>query len=162
MLIATDIAARGIDVSGVSHVINFEIPNVPEQYVHRIGRTARAGAAGIAISFIADDEKPYIRDIEKDHAPEDSAEGAARGFPGRSGAARLGPRQEDRQRPRAARGASARPARPSSAARDAFGAARPATAMAVAAAVARAAAIAVVAVAAARAVRATHARALNL
>ena len=65
MLIATDIAARGIDVSGVSHVINFEIPNVPEQYVHRIGRTARAGAAGIAISFIADDEKPYIRDIEK-------------------------------------------------------------------------------------------------
>ena len=65
VLIATDIAARGIDVSGVSHVINFEIPNVPEQYVHRIGRTARAGAAGIAISFIADDEKPYIRDIEK-------------------------------------------------------------------------------------------------
>lgn len=65
ILVATDIAARGIDVSGVSHVINFEIPNVPEQYVHRIGRTARAGAAGIAISFVADDEKPYIRDIEK-------------------------------------------------------------------------------------------------
>ncbi|RYY33302.1 MAG: ATP-dependent helicase, partial [Sphingomonadales bacterium] len=65
ILIATDIAARGIDVSGVSHVFNFELPNVPDQYVHRIGRTARAGAAGIAVSFCADDEKPYLRDIEK-------------------------------------------------------------------------------------------------
>ncbi|MCW3846088.1 DEAD/DEAH box helicase [Sphingomonas sp. LB-2] len=65
LLIATDIAARGIDVSGVSHVFNFELPNVPEQYVHRIGRTARAGATGIAISFCADDERPYLRDIEK-------------------------------------------------------------------------------------------------
>ena len=65
VLVATDIAARGIDVSGVSHVFNFEIPNVAEQYVHRIGRTARAGADGLAISFVAPDEKPYIRDIEK-------------------------------------------------------------------------------------------------
>ncbi|SFF77895.1 ATP-dependent RNA helicase RhlE [Novosphingobium sp. CF614] len=65
VLVATDIAARGIDVSGVSHVYNFEIPNVPEQYVHRIGRTARAGAGGVAISFVAPDEKPYIRDIER-------------------------------------------------------------------------------------------------
>ncbi|UVO52462.1 DEAD/DEAH box helicase [Sphingomonas sp. SUN019] len=65
ILVATDIAARGIDVSGVSHVINFELPNVAEQYVHRIGRTARAGASGIAIAFCADDEKPYLRDIEK-------------------------------------------------------------------------------------------------
>jgi len=65
VLVATDIAARGIDVSGVSHVINFEIPNVAEQYVHRIGRTARAGADGIALSFVAPDEKPYLRDIEK-------------------------------------------------------------------------------------------------
>ncbi|HUQ13343.1 MAG TPA: DEAD/DEAH box helicase [Novosphingobium sp.] len=65
VLVATDIAARGIDVSGVSHVFNFEIPNVAEQYVHRIGRTARAGADGIAMSFVAPDEKPYIRDIEK-------------------------------------------------------------------------------------------------
>ncbi|CDO36000.1 MULTISPECIES: DEAD/DEAH box helicase [Novosphingobium] len=65
VLVATDIAARGIDVSGVSHVYNFEIPNVPEQYVHRIGRTARAGADGVAISFVAPDEKPYIRDIER-------------------------------------------------------------------------------------------------
>ncbi|QJU56480.1 DEAD/DEAH box helicase [Sphingomonas sp. AP4-R1] len=65
ILVATDIAARGIDVGGVSHVYNFELPNVPEQYVHRIGRTARAGADGVAISFIADDEKPYMRSIEK-------------------------------------------------------------------------------------------------
>jgi len=65
VLIATDIAARGIDVSGVSHVFNFELPNVSEQYVHRIGRTARAGADGIAISFVAPDEKGYLKDIEK-------------------------------------------------------------------------------------------------
>ena len=65
ILVATDIAARGIDVSGVSHVINFELPNVPEQYVHRIGRTARAGASGVAVAFCADDERPYLKDIEK-------------------------------------------------------------------------------------------------
>lgn len=65
VLVATDIAARGIDVQGVSHVFNFEIPNVPEQYVHRIGRTARAGAAGLAISFVANDERKYFRNIEK-------------------------------------------------------------------------------------------------
>ena len=65
ILVATDIAARGIDVSGISHVFNFELPNVPEQYVHRIGRTARAGATGMAISFVADDERPYLRSIEK-------------------------------------------------------------------------------------------------
>jgi ATP-dependent RNA helicase RhlE len=64
-LIATDIAARGIDVSGVSHVINYELPNIAEQYVHRIGRTARAGADGIAISFVADDERPYLKAIER-------------------------------------------------------------------------------------------------
>ena len=65
ILIATDIAARGIDVSGVSHVFNFDLPNVAEQYVHRIGRTARAGATGIAVSFVAPDEKGWLRDIEK-------------------------------------------------------------------------------------------------
>ncbi len=65
VLVATDIAARGIDVSGVSHVFNFEMPNVAEQYVHRIGRTARAGADGTSVSFVAPDEKPYLRDIEK-------------------------------------------------------------------------------------------------
>ncbi|WP_292973435.1 DEAD/DEAH box helicase [Novosphingobium sp.] len=65
VLVATDIAARGIDVTGVSHVFNFELPNVPEQYVHRIGRTARAGADGVALSFCAPDEKTYLRDIER-------------------------------------------------------------------------------------------------
>ena len=65
VLVATDIAARGIDVDGVSHVINFELPNVPEDYVHRIGRTARAGAAGSAIAFCSGDERGYLRDIEK-------------------------------------------------------------------------------------------------
>lgn len=65
LLVATDIAARGIDVSGVSHVINFELPNIAEQYVHRIGRTARAGAEGVAISFVADDERPYLKAIER-------------------------------------------------------------------------------------------------
>ncbi|MGZ8997292.1 MAG: DEAD/DEAH box helicase [Allosphingosinicella sp.] len=65
ILIATDIAARGIDVSGVSHVINFDLPNVSEQYVHRIGRTARAGAAGIAIAFCAEDERAYLKGIER-------------------------------------------------------------------------------------------------
>jgi ATP-dependent RNA helicase RhlE len=65
VLVATDIAARGIDVTGVSHVFNFELPNVPEQYVHRIGRTARAGADGVAQSFCAPDEKAYLKDIER-------------------------------------------------------------------------------------------------
>jgi ATP-dependent RNA helicase RhlE len=65
VLVATDIAARGIDVEGVTHVINFELPNVPESYVHRIGRTARAGADGIAISFCNDEERAYLRDIER-------------------------------------------------------------------------------------------------
>jgi len=65
VLVATEIAARGIDVDEVSHVINFDLPNVPEQYVHRIGRTARAGATGLAISFCAPDERAYLKDIER-------------------------------------------------------------------------------------------------
>ena len=64
-LIATDIAARGIDVDGVSHVFNYDLPNIPESYVHRIGRTARAGAEGVAISFCDYDEAPFLRDIER-------------------------------------------------------------------------------------------------
>ncbi len=64
-LIATDIAARGIDVDAVSHVIQYELPQVPESYVHRIGRTARAGAGGVAISFCADDERNLLKDIQK-------------------------------------------------------------------------------------------------
>lgn len=65
VLVATDIAARGIDVDEVSHVINFDLPNVPESYVHRIGRTARAGREGMAISLCGPDERPFLKDIEK-------------------------------------------------------------------------------------------------
>ncbi|WP_092619953.1 DEAD/DEAH box helicase [Roseospirillum parvum] len=65
ILVATDIAARGIDVDGVSHVINFELPNVPEAYVHRIGRTARAGRDGIAVSLCDAEERGLLRDIER-------------------------------------------------------------------------------------------------
>jgi len=65
VLVATDIAARGIDVAQVTHVINFELPNVAESYVHRIGRTARAGAEGIAISFCDPSERGFLRDIER-------------------------------------------------------------------------------------------------
>ncbi len=65
VLVATDIAARGIDIDGISHVVNFDLPEVPETYVHRIGRTARAGADGIALAFCDGSERPLLREIEK-------------------------------------------------------------------------------------------------
>jgi ATP-dependent RNA helicase RhlE len=65
VLVATDIAARGIDIKDLSHVINFDLPNESESYVHRVGRTGRAGLAGAAISFCAGDERPFLRDIER-------------------------------------------------------------------------------------------------
>jgi ATP-dependent RNA helicase RhlE len=65
ILVATDIAARGIDIDGITHVINYDLPNIPESYVHRIGRTARAGADGTAYSFCNQEERPYLRDIER-------------------------------------------------------------------------------------------------
>ena len=110
LLVATDIAARGIDVSGVSHVINFEIPNVPEQYVHRIGRTARAGAEGVAISFVADDERPYLKAIERatrvklaiEPLPENFME-AVRNLP-KPAAPKKGPSQTPQQQARRAEG----------------------------------------------------------
>ena len=78
-LIATDIAARGIDISDVSHVINIDLPNVPEVYVHRIGRTARAGKSGVAISFCSEAELDLLKDIEKlvGRIPGDRPDGAA-------------------------------------------------------------------------------------
>jgi ATP-dependent RNA helicase RhlE len=65
VLVATDIAARGIDIDELSHVVNYDLPNVPESYVHRIGRTGRAGSSGEAVSFCDIEERPYLKDIEK-------------------------------------------------------------------------------------------------
>ena len=65
VLVATDIAARGIDIDGVSHVVNYELPNVPESYVHRIGRTARAGSTGVAVAFCDPEERGLLKDIER-------------------------------------------------------------------------------------------------
>ncbi len=65
VLVATDIAARGIDIDGVSHVVNYDLPFVPDSYVHRIGRTARAGASGEAVAFCDSEERPLLRDIER-------------------------------------------------------------------------------------------------
>ena len=65
VLVATDIAARGIDIDQLPHVVNFELPNVPEDYVHRIGRTGRAGAQGRAVSLVCVDELQLLKDIEK-------------------------------------------------------------------------------------------------
>ena len=95
VLVATDIASRGIDVDDVSHVINFDLPNEPESYVHRIGRTARAGAEGMAYSFCDADEVDYLKDIEKiirqkveadiDHAYHDDRIARIHAAPGKSG-----------------------------------------------------------------------------
>ncbi len=65
VLVATDIAARGLDIDQLPHVVNFELPNVPEDYVHRIGRTGRAGSSGAAISLVDKEELPFLRDIER-------------------------------------------------------------------------------------------------
>ncbi|MDQ6608228.1 MAG: C-terminal helicase domain-containing protein, partial [Bacteroidota bacterium] len=65
VLVATDIAARGIDVDDLTHVINFDLPNVPETYVHRIGRTGRAGNSGTALSFCDSEERAFLKDINK-------------------------------------------------------------------------------------------------
>jgi len=124
VLVATDIAARGIDVDGVTHVINYEIPNEPESYVHRIGRTARAGAGGAAVSFCDPAERAYLRDIERlIQAPltviGDAPRGAAPDRPGnakKAGKANGGPRpkrhraRNTRNRKRPANGGRARQA----------------------------------------------------
>ena len=113
-LVATDIAARGIDVDDVTHVINFDLPNEPESYVHRIGRTARAGATGVAISFCEHEERAYLRGIEKvirqsvpvfvDH-PFHSAEIANYAGPAKGGAKgkKRPPQQRHRKHNRSAR-----------------------------------------------------------
>ena len=131
ILIATDIAARGIDIDGVTHVINYDLPNVAEQYVHRIGRTARAGREGVAISLVCGDDLAYLRDIEKItkqeisvlEAPEGS-EALIASTPDRSvkpkrpvrqnrgGAGRPSPRKGQSQKARPARAGGAGAGRP--------------------------------------------------
>ena len=113
VLIATDIAARGIDVDGISHVVNYDLPNIPESYVHRIGRTARAGREGIAVSLCSREERGYLRDIErltrtpirKLETPEPSAEDLRPRAPrpeaeARPQADRGGPRFQNNRGPR--------------------------------------------------------------
>ena len=120
VLVATDVAARGIDVDGVSHVFNYDLPNVPETYVHRIGRTGRAGRSGIALSFCDVEERPYLVDIERligqhvprvvDHAcpptqplpPETDLNARSRGA--KSGAGRSSGKSQSRGRGNRARG----------------------------------------------------------
>jgi len=105
-LVATDIAARGIDVDGISHVINYDLPNIPESYVHRIGRTARAGAAGTAISFCDAEEAPFLRDIEKlirmripaSGGPADRPAARPVPVPGKGAEPGRGPKRSQRQR----------------------------------------------------------------
>ena len=121
VLVATDIAARGIDVDDVSHVINFDLPNEPESYIHRIGRTARAGRDGKAISFCSGDEMEYLSDIERliekrvpvdlDHAfhSDDAANGLVDGLPAESPDKQAQLRRLERARQR--RAAGPRPAR---------------------------------------------------
>jgi len=105
VLVATDIAARGIDVEAVSHVINYDLPNIPESYVHRIGRTARAGANGLAISFCNDEERAYLRDIERTTRQKVPVAGFPEGFtpPSRQEAAETAA-EEARRPPRPPQG----------------------------------------------------------
>jgi ATP-dependent RNA helicase RhlE len=109
VLVATDIAARGIHVDEISHVVNYELPNVPESYVHRIGRTARAGATGFAISFCNGEERAFLKAIEKltrmnvPVAPLPAGFQAAAAAPSADDGGRREPRREER-RPKPAAG----------------------------------------------------------
>ena len=121
-LVATDIAARGIDVDGISHVINYDLPNMPESYVHRIGRTARAGAEGIAISF-CDNEETRVPARHREADPDEDAgdraaqRAARRGRRRIIGRSRSGPQRSQRQSPqRPAAAAQRRRQRPAAAA----------------------------------------------
>ncbi|HVU02394.1 MAG TPA: DEAD/DEAH box helicase [Polyangiaceae bacterium] len=121
VLVATDVAARGIDVQGISLVVNYDLPNVAESYVHRIGRTGRAGATGRAISFCDRDERAYLTDIEKlircrlavvggqGPAPEPANAGEARRGPANFGQSRSHHDGGGQNRPRAMHGGQSRP-----------------------------------------------------
>jgi ATP-dependent RNA helicase RhlE len=113
-LVATDIAARGLDVPGITHVINFDLPNIPESYVHRIGRTARAGKDGVAISFCSPDERAYLADIEKEIRQKLTTSGdrprpeASSAMPSRSGQGRSRQGQGQRRSQGSGQGQGAR------------------------------------------------------
>ncbi len=140
ILVATDIAARGIDIPGVSHVVNYDLPNVPEQYVHRIGRTARAGADGIAIAYCDREERAFLKDIEKLtrqklteevlpaglHAGGRSAQAPQARTQARAAAAAAQQAQRKRRARSCPRSAALRPAAPGSAPRHARRSQRPA------------------------------------
>lgn len=107
ILVATDIAARGIHIDDLGHVVNYDLPDVPEQFVHRIGRTARAGASGVAVSFVSKDERQMLRAIEKltglklapkDHASDDEPRGEGRAKPGKRRGGGRGERPERSER----------------------------------------------------------------
>jgi ATP-dependent RNA helicase RhlE len=111
-LVATDVAARGLDIDRLPHVVNFELPNVPEDYVHRIGRTGRAGAEGTAVSLVCDEEHQLLRDVEKLLRRKIPVAGLPGGFPP---VAPLAPEPARDPRPRRnPRGPSQRPAEPAS------------------------------------------------
>ncbi|MCF3933404.1 DEAD/DEAH box helicase [Acuticoccus sp. M5D2P5] len=110
VLVATDIAARGIDIDGVSHVVNYELPNVPEAYVHRIGRTARAGRSGVAISLCDPSERGLLKDIEKLIGRRFTADGTVPMEPARAADGPRNPRRRPRRRDTDAPTANAKPA----------------------------------------------------
>jgi ATP-dependent RNA helicase RhlE len=116
-LVATDIAARGLDIDGITHIINFDMPNEPEGYVHRVGRTARAGADGIALSFCDAEEVPYLAAIEKAirrPVPVDAGHGFhAAEIARRHGQSASAPKQDGSKQNGSGRNGSGRHARPS-------------------------------------------------
>ena len=120
ILVATDVASRGIDIDQLPYVVNFELPNVPEDYVHRIGRTGRAGNEGRAISLISDDELPLLVSIErllKKSLTQDIVPGYEPSFASDTSSVRSAPAGPRRQRPRSRSGGGGAPRRASAGAR---------------------------------------------